>query len=173
MKLVVTVEFDGRDPIAEMIKLFGESMMRDGAPKVTLAAKPTEAKPADPKRGRGRPPLAKPAETQPVGVVTPVAIEAKMTRAEGLLPGADPGVVSVVEKLPDRATPVAIEPQPAQKVHKLEDVQKALEELFNAKGAGVAIGTLGHFQVVRARDLKPEQYPDFLVRVEATMKAPA
>lgn len=155
MKIVVTVEFDGRDPVAQMIKMFGEPLARsmEGAavPQVSVQAVPSAEK-----RTRGRPfgsTKPKP-EVQPVGVVTPVAVESVPAVADPVVPKTE-----------------TIVPKTEAPALKLADVQTALERLYDAKGAQVAIGTLSSLGVTRARDLSSDQYPVFMERVEAILKA--
>lgn len=68
---------------------------------------------------------------------------------------------SGVTPSPAAASTVETPTGPAQ-TPKTEDVQKALEGVFNKHGAQVAMNLLARFGVKRLRDLKPEQGADFI-----------
>lgn len=170
MKIVVTVEFDGRDPVAQMVKMFGEPLARSMADAAVPKINATSAD--APPRPRGR----------PFGTTKP---KPQMTRAEGLLPGEDPGIQSERQPVGVVAS-VAVEPaapveiiaaveevakEPVTKALTVADTQAAIEKLYNAKGVQVALGTLASFAVARAQDIPAGQRAAFLERVDMLMKS--
>jgi len=48
----------------------------------------------------------------------------------------------------------------------VEDVEKALDRLFDAKGIEVTRGVMARFGVKRGRELKPEQYEGFVKKCD-------
>lgn len=50
-----------------------------------------------------------------------------------------------------------------------DDVQKAVEKLFNAKGYEDTHATLSRFGVTRGKDLTPDQRADFIAKAEAVV----
>lgn len=193
MKIVVTVEFDGREPVAQMIKMFGEPLARSMAESAVKL--PEIAVSTDVKKPRGRPfgstkpkPADVPAVGQPVSVAYPEVVITKEPQPVGTTaPVAAEAVKTYVSTEATQGVPVAKMTESTQgapvakmtevvpvipvKAYTLENTQAAIERLFNAKGLQPALGTLASFGVNRAQDLKPDQRAAFLERVEMIIEA--
>lgn len=76
------------------------------------------------------------------------------------------GAAKVTEAL-DAAVPPAKPEEPL--IVGVEAVEKALDRLFDAKGLEVARGVMARFGVKRGRELKPEQYSDFVKKCDAVV----
>lgn len=97
------------------------------------------------------------------GIATVQIDTAKGIIKKNLRKKAAAGAAKVTEAL-NAAVPPATSDEPA-KVG-VEAVEKALDKLFDAKGIEVARGVMARFGVKRGRELKPEQYSDFVTKCE-------
>jgi hypothetical protein len=76
-----------------------------------------------------------------------------------------PASVAETPKKPRAKKAEAPAPAPVTEAGKTlttEDVQAALEKLFEAKGMGICLEVLSRYGAKFGRELKPEQYADFI-----------
>lgn len=74
------------------------------------------------------------------------------------------GILSQAEPAPSVTTGEAVPPAKTQ-----ADAQAALEKLFASKGMEICREVMSRFGVQRLKDLKPEQYADFVAHVETVL----
>jgi hypothetical protein len=115
------------------------------------------------------------AASAPAGTPAP-ATPATVSAASAAAPQA---VAPVAASVPQTAapaqasTPAPEKTAPAAAVPTQEDVQKAVEKLFNAKGYDVTHDLLSRFGVKRGKDLAETQRADFIRRVDGVLAGEA
>jgi hypothetical protein len=119
------------------------------------------------------------AASAPAGTPAP-ATPATVSAASAAAPQA---VAPVAASVPQTAAPASTSPAhqtahtatpaPAAAVPTQEDVQKAVEKLFNAKGYDVTHDLLSRFGVKRGKDLAETQRADFIRRAEGVIAGEA
>jgi hypothetical protein len=154
------------------------------APAAAEPAKPPRKPRAD--RGQPREPYGPRnpeanagAASAPAGTPAP-ATPATVSAASAAAPQA---VAPVAASVPHTAAPASTSPAhqtahtatpaPAAAVPTQEDVQKAVEKLFNAKGYDVTHDLLSRFGVKRGKDLAETQRADFIRRAEGVIAGEA
>ncbi len=157
MKIIVTHEFDGKDPVAEMVKFYGEALAAQMAPAVLPQAKITinpsavsepftapavEAPAAPVKTRKPRNDAGKPRKK-----VEAPAVPAKPAPAPEVAQGE-----------PAPAAPVASTPTTTVTTQQLQD---AMTAVFAKFGLNKSLELVQRFGVRRVSELKPEQHAAF------------
>lgn len=149
MTIKITFEYETVEDAIKALATHGGLASLETSPQRLMTVAPEDGAPVVQKR-RGRPPRSVAAATG--------------KPAEPKTPETQKAVPEIV------AAPAGVPPVVAAPDLKLEDAQAAVERLYAAVNAEACIALLARFGVKRVRDLKKDQYAEFISDAEKAAK---